>query len=85
MRGLIKHSKEMFGKCLPCCQPVQDRRDAIYGKLNEVIIALSTNGHATPGIEPTCEEQGDFWQAILKPWVGPNASLGAQGAVERVL
>ena len=87
MRAFVKQAKDIFGMCLPGNKPVQVKRDAIYAKLNEGLLALSADGSADHDIEPSCEEERPFWHTILRPWVSPKASLslGAQGAVGRVL
>ena len=79
LKSLLKHARETIDECVPSEHTIQASREAIDGKLNEILFAVSAAGHASPRPELSCEEKGDVWHIVVKLWVGSLTALDWQG------
>ena len=85
LRSLLKHANETTDECLPSDQTIQANCDAVYGKLDEILLAMSVAGRDNASMELSCEEIEDVWHTIVKLWVGLITALEDWGPIIQIL
>lgn len=74
IKSLLKREKETVDEYIPSNNTNQLAKNALHGKLNEILSAITAARHANARIELSCKELGDVWHIVVKLWVGPYNS-----------